>query len=741
MKHLIFTALFLLSYTVAVRAQIVFPTPNQVEMQTGNLILGKKVSMYAEDTTAFYLNLFREEVLSHTPIKWQKKESKADICWITDSSLPPEGYRIKIHPQQMVISASDKGGFTYAVQTLRQWVAGSAGSITFACASVTDYPRTQWRCFLLDSGRQFQKIATIRKYIDMASLLKMNYFHWHLTEGLGWRIEIKQYPHLTRTGGSVGKGEEQQGFYTQEEIRDIIEYARQRNITIVPEIDMPGHAEAALSAYPELGCTGGPYETAVEYGVHKDVLCVGSDKTLPFVKDVLTEVMQLFPSRYIHIGGDECPRDRWKECPKCQALIKAQGWKDTKQYEAEDKLQSYFMTEVEKFVEENGRRIIGWDEILAGGATPNATVMAWRNAEYGAEAAKKGYDVIMTPCGQLYFSAMDVLNLSGDNAIRKVYDFNPVLSDMTETDAAHIKGIQACLWSEDIETMEQIEYRLLPRLAALAEITWNGFDKQNRDYHEFALRMFNIIKRYDKYGLSYHKGAFEVTSDYENDTLNRKLSIRLNTLGNRKIYYTLDGSEPTEASQLYKEPFTINSNAILKAKVIMPGETDNSLVCDTISVNKATFCPVTLAGQPSPTYTYKGASILTDGLTGDTRYNTGRWLGFLCDLNATVDLGKETEVSSAAFRTDVAIGSAVMDITGMEVWCSADGKHFTKVAESSKPVLKKDDPDGIYRHELTFDTQQARYVRIVGKITPKLPSWHTWPGGDAFIFVDEIYVN
>ena len=251
MKHLIFTVLFLLSYTVAVRAQIVFPTPNQVEMQTGNLILGKKVSMYAEDTTAFYLNLFREEVLSRTPIKWQKKESKADICWITDSSLPPEGYRIKIHPQQMVISASDKGGFTYAVQTLRQWAAGSAGSITFACASVTDYPRTQWRCFLLDSGRQFQKIATIRKYIDMASLLKMNYFHWHLTEGLGWRIEIKQYPHLTRTGGSVGKGEEQQGFYTQEEIRDIIEYARQRNITIVPEIDMPGHAEAALSAYPE----------------------------------------------------------------------------------------------------------------------------------------------------------------------------------------------------------------------------------------------------------------------------------------------------------------------------------------------------------------------------------------------------------------------------------------------------------------------------------------------------------
>lgn len=218
MKHLIFTALFLLSYTVAVRAQIVFPTPNQVEMQTGNLILGKKVSMYAEDTTAFYLNLFEKK---YSPHSHQMAKKRIQSRYLLDNRLipAPEGYRIKIHPQQMVISASDKGGFTYAVQTLRQWVAGSAGFITFACASVTDYPRTQWRCFLLDSGRQFQKITTIRKYIDMASLLKMNYFHWHLTEGLGWRIEIKQYPHLTRTGGSVGKGEEQQGFYTQEEIR------------------------------------------------------------------------------------------------------------------------------------------------------------------------------------------------------------------------------------------------------------------------------------------------------------------------------------------------------------------------------------------------------------------------------------------------------------------------------------------------------------------------------------------
>ncbi len=245
MKYLFPTIILLVSYTTIACSQIIFPSPNQVEMQKGNLTLKKSISIYAEDTTAFYLSLFRTEVLRDTPVKWQKKESGAEICWISDSSLPPEGYQININPRQMIITASDQRGFTHAVQTLRQWVTSPTGSLTFACADITDYPRTQWRCFLLDSGRQYQKISTIKKYIDMASLLKMNYFHWHLTEGLGWRIEIRQYPRLAQIGGAVGKGEEQQGFYTQEEIREVIKYASQRNITVVPEIDMPGHAEAA----------------------------------------------------------------------------------------------------------------------------------------------------------------------------------------------------------------------------------------------------------------------------------------------------------------------------------------------------------------------------------------------------------------------------------------------------------------------------------------------------------------
>lgn len=519
MKHLIFTALFLLSYTVAVRAQIVFPTPNQVEMQTGNLILEKKVSMYAEDTTAFYLNLFREEVLSRTPIKWQKKESKADICWITDSSLPPEGYRIRIHPQQMVISASDKGGFTYAVQTLRQWVAGSAGSITFACASVTDYPRTQWRCFLLDSGRQFQKIATIRKYIDMASLLKMNYFHWHLTEGLGWRIEIKQYPHLTRTGGSVGKGEEQQGFYTQEEIRDIIEYARQRNITIVPEIDMPGHAEAALSAYPELGCFGLPVEIP-QSGFTQNIFCAGKDGTLRFLKNVLDEVCALFPSPYIHLGGDEAPKGNWDQCPDCRKRITTEGLKDSHD------LQLWFSAQMANYLKSKGRKAIFWGDVVYhdGYPLPDNTVIQWWNYRGHKDlalrnAVKHHYPVI---CSSNYYTYLNfpVTPWKGYTEARTfdlkdIYLNNPSDKAISEKNPL-ILGMSCALWTDDGVTERMIDRRLFPRILALSEQMWH--EGEALDFDRFYRNILHRKAWFEEAGFEFGPALKEdVTKDYKWD--------------------------------------------------------------------------------------------------------------------------------------------------------------------------------------------------------------------------------
>ena len=524
MKHLIFTALFLLSYTVAVRAQIVFPTPNQVEMQTGNLILGKKVSMYAEDTTAFYLNLFREEVLSRTPIKWQKKESKADICWITDSSLPPEGYRIKIHPQQMVISASDKGGFTYAVQTLRQWAAGSAGSITFACASVTDYPRTQWRCFLLDSGRQFQKIATIRKYIDMASLLKMNYFHWHLTEDQGWRIEIKKYPKLTETGAwrnskvlayGDGKpdGERYGGFYTQKDIKEIVAYAKKKFIEIIPEIDIPGHSQAAVAAYPEfLACDPrDKHEVWLQQGISTDVINVANPKAMQFAKEVIDELTELFPFNYIHLGGDECPTNKWQKNDECKKLLSEIGSSNFRD------LQIYFYKQLKDYIAtkpaDQQRQLIFWNEVLHGNTSilgNDITIMAWIGANAAAkQAAKQGMNTILSPQIPYYInrkqSKLPTEPMSqghGTETVEAVYNYQP-LKDVDAALQPYYKGVQANFWTEWVTEPSVLEYLMLPRLAAVAEAGWTPQEKRN--YEDFKERIRKDAELYDLKGWNYGK--------------------------------------------------------------------------------------------------------------------------------------------------------------------------------------------------------------------------------------------
>lgn len=302
---------------------------------------------------------------------------------------------------------------------------------------IEDHPRFSYRGMHLDVGRHFFSTDFIEKYIDILALHNLNTFHWHLTEDQGWRIEIKKYPRLTEVGSrrkesllndGSGKfdGIPYGGFYTQDEVREIVKYAADRYITVVPEIDLPGHITSALAAYPELGCTGGPYEVATTYGVHKDVLCIGNEQSLRFAEDVLSEIINLFPSHYIHVGGDECPRDRWSKCSKCQQLIHKMGWKDTKEHQAEDKLQSYFMTRIEAFVNSKGRQIIGWDEILEGGLAPNATVMSWRGTENGVKAAQQQHDVIMTPAGILYFSSKQLLELGGNRGIRRIYDFEPV---------------------------------------------------------------------------------------------------------------------------------------------------------------------------------------------------------------------------------------------------------------------------------------------------------------------------
>ena len=493
MKYLFLTIFFLASFAVIACGQIVFPSPNQVEMQKGYLTLRKKISIYAEDTTTFYLSLFRTEVLHNASVKWTKKASKAEIRWMTDSSLPPEGYRINISPRQMVIAASDKRGFTHAVQTLRQWVTGSTGILTFACADISDSPRTPWRCFLLDSGRQYQKISTIKKYIDMVSLLKMNYFHWHLTEGLGWRIEIKQYPRLAQIGGSVGKGEEQQGFYTQKEIQEIIEYASERNISVVPEIDMPGHAEAALSAYPELGCFGQPVEVP-QHGFTQNIFCAGKEEVLHFLKNILDEVCAIFPSPYIHLGGDEAPKGNWDKCPDCQKRIAAMNLKDSHD------LQLWFSAQMADYLKSKGRKAIFWGDVVYhdGYPLPDNIVIQWWNYRGHKELAlrnaiKHHYPVI---CSSNYYTYLNfpVTPWRGYTNTRTfdlkdIYQNNPSDKAINQKDPL-ILGMTCALWTDDGVTERMIDRRLFPRILALAEQMW--YQGERLDFTRFHQ---NILQR------------------------------------------------------------------------------------------------------------------------------------------------------------------------------------------------------------------------------------------------------
>ena len=424
-----------------------------------------------------------------------------------------EGYVLTVKADRVTLNGQTENGVFYGIQTLRKSIPAEtkATSILLPAGSIQDEPRFSYRGMHLDVGRHFFPIEFVKKYIDLLALHNMNTFHWHLTEDQGWRIEIKKYPKLTEIGAwrdrtVIGRNTEEYdntrygGFYTQEQAKEIVKYAGERYITVIPEVDLPGHMLAALAAYPEMGCTGGPYEVCPRWGVFEDVLCIGNEKSMQFLEDVMAEIIDIFPSKYIHIGGDEAPRTRWEKCPKCQARIRTEKLKADKNHTAEDRLQSYCMTRIEKLLNSKGRRIIGWDEILEGDVAPNATVMSWRGSAGGIKAAQLGHDVIMTPNDYCYFdyyqsedTRHEPFAIGGFVPLEKVYSLNPTAS-LTEEQAKHILGTQANLWTEYIPTSEQVEYMVLPRMAALAEVQWTQLEK--KDYTNFTTRLAGLIGLY-----------------------------------------------------------------------------------------------------------------------------------------------------------------------------------------------------------------------------------------------------
>ncbi len=670
-----------------------------------------------------------------------------------------EGYVLTTTPEGISINGQTENGVFYGIQTLRKSIPAEAkgATILIPAGEIKDEPRFSYRGMHLDVGRHFFPIEFIKKYIDLLALHNMNTFHWHLTEDQGWRIEIKKYPKLTEIGSQrsrtvIGKNTQEYdntpygGFYTQEEAKEIVKYAQERYITVIPEVDLPGHMLAALAAYPELGCTGGPYEVCPRWGVFEDVLCIGNDKTMQFLEDVMSEIIEIFPSEYVHIGGDEAPRDRWKECPKCQARIKAEGLKADKNHTAEDRLQSYCMTRIEKFLNSKGRRIIGWDEILEGDVAPNATVMSWRGMEGGIEAAQLGHDVIMTPTSFCYFDYYQTadtqdepLGIGGYVPIEKVYSLEPVPAALTKEQGKHILGAQANLWTEYIASTEHVEYMILPRMAALAEVQWTQPEK--KDFKDFTTRLARLMKFYQRDGFNYAKHVFDLKADFTPDTDKKAVVVTLSTIDDAPIYYTLDGTEPDSASLKYTEPIAITETADFQAVVIRP-EGKSKVVSKKISFNKATYCPIELTFQPSEKYKFGGAVTLVDGMKGNDSYATGAWLGFVGgDVEAIIDLGQETEIKRVATSAVVDMSAWIMGSTGLVVSVSDDNKEFREVASKDIPAETNIDKKGVENYEITFDPVKARYVKVVIKRSPALPKGHAGEGKAAYMFIDEIEVD
>lgn len=674
---------------------------------------------------------------------------------------PSEAYTLDIAPDHIQIGSSTCGGVFNGLQQLFRLLPpevyarrGIAPGTGIACVRIEDKPRFGYRGMMLDVARTWIGMDEVKRYIDLFSYHNINKLHLHLSDDEGWRIEIRSHPELTEIGGFRGGdspvrpvygkwSEKYGGYFKQSEMRELIRYAALRNIEIIPEIDLPGHQLAALATYPELGCTGGPYEVWTQWGVSDDVICAGNEKSMQFLEDVLAEVIDLFPSEYIHIGGDECPKVRWQKCPKCQARIKAEGIKGDSKHSAEEYLQSYVISRMEKFVESKGRHIIGWDEILEGGLAPNATVMSWRGVGGGIEAAKQQHNVIMTPNSYLYFdyyqstdTEHDPLAIGGYLPLERVYSFEPT-DGIPEEYQKYVIGAQANLWTEYIPTFSQVEYMIMPRMDALADVQWSNAPK---DYKAFLSRLVRMTKLYDRLGYNYAKHIFDIRASFATDGDKGEVVVTLETEGDADIYYTLDGSEPNAASPKYEAPLRIKENVEIKAVAIRP--TGNSRIfSEKIDFNKATAKPVTLRVAPSKGYDFNGGPELTDGLSGNDNYKTGRWLGFQGkDVDAVIDLKEPTEFSRVAFNTNVVKGDWIMGAAGITVKVSDDGQTFKEVAAKTIPSLGKDDKDGLYPQEITFTPVKARYVEVIIK-SDKLPAWHGGAGNPAFLFVDEINIQ
>jgi hexosaminidase len=690
----------------------------------------------------------------------------------------PGAYHLTINNKGIYIAGDNENGVFYGIQTLIQLFPVTKNKIIIPQLTITDHPRFPYRGMHLDVGRHFFPVSFIKKYIDYLAAYKYNTFHWHLTEDQGWRIEIKKYPELTKTGawrnGTIigrypGKGSDNNpygGFYTQAEIKEVVQYAKERYIDVIPEIEMPGHSSAAIAAYPWLSCfpqkpteipakmisqksiteqQAGRIKLVQEtWGVFDDVFCAGKDSVFNFLENVIDEVNTLFPSKYFHLGADECPKTHWKQCPACQLRMKNEKLKD------EHELQSWFVQRIEKYLNSKGKILIGWDEILEGGLAPNAVVMSWRGEAGGIEAAKQKHPVIMTPGNPVYFDHTqskneDSVTIGGYNPIENVYAYEPIPKELNEEQGKYILGAQANMWTEYMNNTNKVEYMMFPRMVALSEVLWSP--KEKRNWKDFESRLPAVLERLDKQKINYSKAYYDLqtsvsASKEKNDLVvwkleskNRNQEITATYSGPLKIFLQQRGKGNVEIPVTHQGTYTATMNVGANKEVVLKQQ---------FFLNKATGKKITLTSQPGKSYPGDGAFTLINGVQNEKGLaRSSEFLGFLGkDMEATIDLGKDTEVSTITLHTLNQPGSWIYLPTSIEVACIPfiDTTIITKHEPIESVTYMVKDEKNIQTIQFPAP-KTCRYIRVFAKNYGIIPAGKPGGGNPAWLFVDEIEVN
>ncbi len=791
-KILAIALLFNCSIVVGQNLNIV-PTPAEVKMGKGFSVLKEPISFMLNNMGDSGPNdgeaVFEEYLKTTYGTKRFQHKGKPDINLITQITFTNESiekekgyYELEIKDNHIYIDGTALGKF-YAFETLKQMVTVNAkNQLVIPNCTIKDYPRFPYRGMHLDVCRHFFPVSFVKKYIDYLAAYKFNTFHWHLTEDQGWRIEIKKYPELTTIGAQrngtligryPGKGNDNKpygGFYTQAEIKEVVQYAKERYIEVIPEIEMPGHSSAAIAAYPWLSCfPAKPTEIPAKmisqksmdeqkagriklvqetWGVFDDVFCAGKDSTLKFLENVIDEVIKLFPSKYFHIGGDESPKTHWKICPACQKRMKDNNLKD------EHELQSWFVQRIEKYLNNKGKTIIGWDEILEGGLAPNAVVMSWRGEKGGIEAAKQKHQVIMTPGNPVYFDHTqskneDSVTFGGYNPIENVYAYEPVSKELNAEEGKYILGAQANMWTEYQSNTRNIEYQLFPRITALSEVLWSP--KEKRDWKDFERRLPVIFERLDKQGINYSKAYYDLKATVMPTENYDGVLWKLESKSTSASIYKAEKSQ--YAYNPYTSPIKINESKTISARLDVP-TTEKvagmdvwqtvAKISQSFSFNKATGKKITLKTEADKKYPGDGAFTLVNGVQNEKGIaRSSEFLGFNgTDMDAIIDLKNEMDISQVTVHVLEQNGSWIYLPSQVEVtyipdvdFTEADLKKFPKETKLVDPVKDKG-----AKTITVGSNQKCRYIKVTAKNYGIIPVGNPGSGNPAWLFVDEIEV-